>query len=621
MHGRNHSSGVAAKHWPGGLSPETARLLPVVIPVVLAGTIATALALGSLLTRHPSTGSIVGALVLLAAATAAEAFPVPIDGVSAGGVSLAAAFLVGAALIYDWHTAVLVSLAARVTIELIQRRPLMKIAFNGAVFALSGAAAGGATLITGNRHSVGVLLVTVAVAALAFYSVNIPLVTAIVARATHANFAEVLRQSIRWTAVPFVIMASISLMLQVMWERSPVLAAALAGPLVAVGLYQRSVHGALAAMRLAKTDPLTGLGNHRAFHEALATLAVQSGGDEIALCLIDVDGFKQINDRYGHQTGDEVLVLLAALIREDGQAYRLGGDEFAIVIPNATADEASRIAKAMVERVGEQRHAWGGTVTISAGVAIFPTHAQDPDRLFAVSDAALYQAKRRGRNQAHVFDPRVAILSDARRTAQETHRLDAAWGLAELLDSAEGLREEDDPMGGHSLRVSGLAARLAARCGLEPAEVELVRLAARLHDLGKLAVPVEILCKPGSLEQREWQVLEEHPETGRRILASIGAGAIADWVLHHHERWDGTGYPNGTSGTAIPLPARIIFVADAYDAITSARPYSGPRSQAAALAELHRCAGTQFDPAVVAALAAEIADEIADARHDERLTA
>ena len=617
MRGRTLSSGVAATRWPGGLSPETARLLPAVVPVVLAGIVATALALGSLATRNLSTGSIVGALVLLAAATAAEAFPVPIDGVSAGGVSLAAAFLVGTALIYDWHTAVLLSLAARGTIELIQRRPLMKIAYNGAVFALSGAAAGGATLVTGNWHSVGGLLVTVAVAALAFYSVNIPLVAAIVARATHTSFIDVLRQSIRWTAVPFVIMASISLMLQVMWERSPILAAALAGPLVAVGLYQRSVHGELAAMRLAKTDPLTGLGNHRAFHEALAALAAQRGRGKLALCLIDVDGFKQINDRYGHQTGDEVLASLASLIRDDSQAFRLGGDEFALVIPSAAADEALEIAKTVVGRIGGQRHAWGGFVTVSAGVAIFPTHAEDPDRLFGAADAALYQAKRHGRNQVHVFDPRIAVLSDARRTAQDARRLDAAWSLAELMDSVEGLSEDDDPTGGHSLRVSGLAARLAARCGLEPAEIELVRLAARLHDLGKLAVPVEILCKPGSLEKREWRVLEEHPETGRRILAAIGAGAIADWVLHHHERWDGAGYPTGMKGAEIPLPARIIFVADAYDAITNARPYRGPRSQAAALAELHRCAGTQFDPAVVAALAAEIADE----HRDERLTA
>ena len=601
---------------PGGVSAETARLLPVVVPIVLTGTVATAFALASLATRNPSTSGIVGALVLLAAATAAEAYPVPIEGISAGGVSLAASFLVGAALIYDWHTAVLISLAARCAIELAQRRPLIKVAYNGAVFALSGAAAGGVALAAGSRHSTGGLLLTVAVAALAFYSVNVPLVAVIVARATRTSFVEVARQSIRWTAVPFVIMASISLMLEILWERSPVLAAALAGPLVAVGLYQRSVHGALEAMRLAKTDPLTGLGNHRAFHESLAGLVDHRRG-AFALCLLDADGFKQINDRHGHQAGDEVLVLLASHIRADGQAFRLGGDEFGIVLPDATADEARQIVNAVIARIGGQPHAWGGFVTVSAGVAIFPAHGDDPDRLFASADAALYQAKRFGRNQVHVFDPRIAVLSEARRTAVDAHRLDAAWGLAELMDTADGLREDDDPSGGHSLRVSSLAARLATRCGLEPAEVELVRLAARLHDLGKLAVPEEILRKPDNLETRDWQVLEEHPETARRILAALGAGAIADWVLHHHERWDGTGYPTGMAGTEIPLPARIIFVADAYDAITSGRPYRPARSESDALAELRSCAGSQFDPAVVAALTAELADE----HRDERLSA
>ncbi len=611
------SSSGTRRGGPGGIPPETARLLPVVVPVVLAGTAATAVALASLATRSAGIAGIVGALVLLVAATAAEAFPVPIEGVSAGGVSLAASFLVGAALIYDWQTAVLLSVAARGAIELAQRRPLIKAAYNGAVFALSGAAAGGAAALIAVRwHSIGGLLVTVAAAALAFYSVNVPLVAAIVARATHGRFLDIVRQSIRWTAVPFVIMASISLMLDVLWERSPILAAALAGPLVAVGLYQRSVHGALAAMRLAKTDPLTGLGNHRAFHESLAGLAHHDGG-ELALCLIDADGFKQINDRYGHQAGDEVLFLLASHIRDDGQAFRLGGDEFAIVLPDTTIDEARDIAMTVSARIGTQKHAWGGFVTVSTGVAMFPTHAQDPDRLFAAADAALYQAKRRGRNQVHVFDPRVVVLSEARRTAVGAQRLDAAWGLAELIDTADGLREDDDPAGGHSFRVSGLAARLATRCELEPAEIELVRLAARLHDLGKLAIPVEILHKPGRLGEREWQLLEEHPETGRRILSAIGAGAIADWVLHHHERWDGTGYPTGMAGSDIPLAARIIFVADAYDAMVSGRPYRSQRSRADALEELRRCAGTQFDPAVVAALAAEIADE----QHDERITA
>jgi diguanylate cyclase (GGDEF)-like protein len=586
----------------------TAWLLPVAIPVVLAGTVATALAVGALAMREVTPGEVAGALVLLVAATAAEAYPVPIQGVSVGGVSLAASFLVAAALIYDWRVAVLVSVGTRVTIELAQRRPLVKVTYNGAVFALSGLAAGVAAQSADRGRPVVGLIAGVLAAMLAFYAVNVPLVAGIVARATHARFTSVVRQSVRWTAVPFMIMASLSLMLVVLWQRSPVTAIALAGPLVAVGLYQRSVNGALEAMRLAKTDPLTGLGNHRAFHESLADLC--HGSSPIALCLLDADGFKQINDRHGHQAGDDVLVLLAGHIRHDGRAFRLGGDEFAIVLPDVDADEAREITSAVIGRIGGQRQPWGGFVTVSAGIAVSPADGTaDPDRLFANADAALYQAKRLGRNQVHVFDSHVAILSQARRAAAEEHRLDAAWGLAELIDVADGLADDADPAGSHSFRVSDLAARLAVRCGLQPVEAELVRLAARLHDLGKLAVPVEILRKPGGLEQREWQVLREHPEIGRRILASIGAGAIADWVLHQHERWDGTGYPSGMRGAEIPLEARIIFVAEAYDAITSGRPYQEARLQADALAELSRCAGTQFDPAVVAALAAELAGE------------
>jgi diguanylate cyclase (GGDEF)-like protein len=592
-----------------GLTADTAQLLPVAVPVVLAGTVATALAVGALAMREVTLGEVVGALVLLVAAIAAEAYPVPIQGVSVGGVSLAASFLVAAALIYDWQVAVLVSVATRVTIELAQRRPLMKVTYNSAVFALSGLAAGVAAQSADRGRPIVGLIAGVLAAMLAFYAVNVPLVAGIVARATHVRFTSVVRQSVRWTAVPFMIMASLSLMLVVLWQRSPVTAVALAGPLVAVGLYQRSVNGALEAMRLAKTDPLTGLGNHRAFHECLADLS--HGRSRIALCLLDADGFKQINDRHGHQAGDDVLVLLAGHIRHDGQAFRLGGDEFAIVLSDVGADEAREITRAVIGRIGGQRQPWGGFVTVSAGIAVSPPDgtATDPDRLFANADAALYQAKRLGRNQVHVFDAHVAILSQARRAAAEEYRLDAAWGLAELIDVADGLADDADPVGSHSFRVSDLAARLAVRCGLQPVEAELVRLAARLHDLGKLAVPVEILRKPGGLEQREWQVLREHPETGRRILSSIGAGAIANWVLHQHERWDGTGYPAGMRGAEIPLEARIIFVAEAYDAITSGRPYQQARSQADALAELDRHAGTQFDPTVVAALTAELADE------------
>jgi putative nucleotidyltransferase with HDIG domain len=163
--------------------------------------------------------------------------------------------------------------------------------------------------------------------------------------------------------------------------------------------------------------------------------------------------------------------------------------------------------------------------------------------------------------------------------------------------------------GSHSQRVADLAARTARRLGLADEEIELTRLAASLHDLGKLAIPEEILRKPGPLTEPERMVLERHPQIGFRMLESLGVDPVADWVLHHHERWDGSGYPDGLLGDRIPLGARIIFVADAYDAMTSERVYRRRVAPEQAVAELERCAGSQFDPEIVAALADELALE------------
>ena len=151
-----------------------------------------------------------------------------------------------------------------------------------------------------------------------------------------------------------------------------------------------------------------------------------------------------------------------------------------------------------------------------------------------------------------------------------------------------------------------LAARISRRLGAEEPQVELTRLAGRLHDLGKLAIPEEILRKPEMLSDAERLVLERHPQIGFRMLESLGVDPIAEWVLHHHERWDGTGYPNGLSGEQIPLGARIIFVADAFDAMTSERVYRDPLSPRDAMTELLRNSGTQFDPTIVAAFAGEL---------------
>ena len=545
-----------------------------------------------------------GVLALAVAATFVEAYPVPIEGISSGGVSLTAVFIVGAAVIYGWAPAVVIGFVARASIELVQRRPAIRLMYNGAVYALAGGAAGAAAALVGAHNGVGGLFFEVILAAAAFYAVNIPLTAGIIARWSREPFMPLLERSIYWTVVPFSIMASVSLMLAVLWERSPFLATALVGPLVAIALYQRSVHSALKAMRLALTDPLTGLGNHRHFHERLQhdLDKAQDEGFALTLVLLDIDNFKQVNDRHGHPIGDRVLAQVATRLRQGGEAFRLGGDEFALLLPRRDEHEGLSIARSVIERLAEKPLESGEFLSMSAGVATYPQHGVERADLVRVADSALYMAKEQGKNTVRVYRPDIAGIQELRRLAEgpdRAARLRAAASLAHAVDA------RDAYTGSHSYMVGELAARVAKRMGLDTEAIELTRLAGSLHDLGKLAIPEEILRKPGPLNEAERLVLERHPQIGYRMLDSLGVEPVATWVLHHHERWDGAGYPEQKAGPDIPLGARILFVADAYDAMTTDRVYRGRLSHDRAIAELERCAGTQFDPDVVAAFKAE----------------
>jgi diguanylate cyclase (GGDEF)-like protein len=591
-----------------GPRPENAsfaRLAPLVLPVGAAGWgLAVAAALTLDVVAPASAEGLLGAAAILAAAALCEAFPVPLDGVPAGGVSLAAAFLIGAALVFDWQTATLVALLTRAAVELVRWRSLLGFVYTSAVYALAAAAAAAAAGRFENAPGDTSLVLAVAAASLAFYSVNVALVALAAARAGGAALTQVVARSVRGTATPFAMLASVALILDVLWLRSPFLSIALLGPLVAVALYQRSTRGTIEAMRLARTDPLTGLGNHRSFQERLVEELERSAAtrDPLGLCLLDVDGFKGINDAYGHQAGDDVLVRLGRHLAAAGDAFRLGGDEFAILQRGRRPQEALMGTTELVSRICRERYGIDGTVTVSAGVASFPEHGTQADELFGAADAALYRAKHGGKNQVQLYDRRRLGLESA-RSQQLQLRLRAVRRLAELVDAAGGVRDPalDE---GHSDRVAELAGHVAERAGLDREHAELVRLAGRLHDLGKLAIPLEILTKEAELGEREREVVREHPEVGCSILRALGAAPIADWVLHQNERWDGRGYPSGLRGEEIPIASRIILVANAYDAIVSPRPYREARAPAQAIAELRRCAGSQFDPGVVAALIA-----------------
>jgi diguanylate cyclase (GGDEF)-like protein/putative nucleotidyltransferase with HDIG domain len=579
------------------------RVLAVLLPVCIAGLgVACAAAASFAVTPH-KTATFLGIAALLAASTLADRFPVPVEGVERG-VSLSFVFGVASIVLFGWAGGVLVVFLAPCITQLLEHRPPMRIAYNVSVLTLAATAAGAVSSPLQGDDGV---FARVGTAASAQYAVNLILITAVVAVSSRGSLLGLAWKNVRLTIVPFSLMASAALMLVVLWERSPFLSVALVGPLLAIQLYQRAIVRALRAMRLALTDPLTGLGNHRHFHERLERELRHANERRLPLsvCLVDVDDFKRINDRFGHPAGDRVLSSLAARLRQSGEAFRLGGDEFALLLPGYDENDAQTAASSVVERISALELDQLGSVTVSAGVATSPAHAADRDELIRLADSALYWAKEYGKNRVRAYRPDVIELAELKRLASgpdRAARFRAAASLARAVDA------RDVYTGSHSQRVAELAAGVARRLGLPEEDVELTRLAASLHDLGKLAIPEEILRKPGPLNEPERMVLERHPQIGFRMLESLGIDPVADWVLHHHERWDGSGYPDGLPGERIPLGARIIFVADAYDAMTSERVYRRRVSPDHAIAELRRCAGSQFDPVIVDAIAEEIGE-------------
>jgi diguanylate cyclase (GGDEF)-like protein len=589
-------------------------LLAVVAPVSLVG-VAAYIAATFVWARDPgSATTIAGVGVFLLASTLTARFPVPVEGADADGVSLGFVFAVAALVLFGWAPATFVYVTAPTLISLFRRNPPIRTLFNAGAFGLVGALAGW-TLTHLHGSGSAAILGQVAVTAAIVYSVNLLLVTlAISASGSELGLLKLIRSNVRWTVVPFALMASTALMLVVLWQRTPFLFAALMGPLVAISLYQRSTHKALNAIRLALTDPLTGLGNHRHFHERLQRELAHADEHSgmVSLCFLDIDDFKRVNDQFGHPAGDRVLSQVAARLRQGGESFRLGGDEFAVLLVGMDEQLALATTQSIVQRIADTELGKAGAVTVSAGVATFPQHGRERDSLIRLADGALYWAKEHGKNQVRLARADVAELSEFRRVASGVDRIArfrAAASLARAVDS------RDAYTGSHSERVATLAAEVATQLGLPAEEIELTRLAGSLHDLGKLAIPEEILRKPAALSDAERLVLERHPQIGYRMLESLGVDPIAYWVLHHHERWDGSGYPDGLAEDRIPLGARIIFVSDAFDAMTSDRLYRDSLSYEDAISEVERCSGSQFDPDVVNAFLACVGGRVPVGAH------
>jgi diguanylate cyclase (GGDEF)-like protein/putative nucleotidyltransferase with HDIG domain len=352
----------------------------------------------------------------------------------------------------------------------------------------------------------------------------------------------------------------------------------------------------------ARTDSLTGLTNRRGFEELFETELERARrtGRPLSVIVGDLDGFKAINDRYGHAAGDRALEKLSQILqtvkRRIDTAARVGGEEFAVIAPDSDHHAAYILAERMRREVRETFTGDQFPLTISLGVATFPRHGASTESLIGGADEALYAAKKLGRDRTVVYNPEIAetlmVATGNGKPRSERHS-STVLALAEVIDI------RDSGTAAHSETVGRYAGAIARELGLASDLAERVRFGGIVHDVGKIGIPDSVLRKPGWLSDEDWSEMRRHPDIGARILRGANMDDIGEWVRAHHERPDGQGYPEGRSGTDIPLESRILAVADAYEAMTSDRVYRPAMSIFAAREELKQCAGSQFDSRVV----------------------
>ena len=352
----------------------------------------------------------------------------------------------------------------------------------------------------------------------------------------------------------------------------------------------------------ANTDELTGLYNHRSFHDRLEEEIARGSrfGGTFSLIMLDIDLFKSYNDIYGHLAGDQVLRkvgrYLQNAVRSIDLAFRYGGEEFAVILPEARLDDAYKVAERIRKTIESKTSSRAMPITASLGVGNWPNDGVMKEEVIGLADAALYRAKQTGRNRtclsSDVLKPDSSLIGIELETRPRA--LSMIYALAATVDA------KDNYTYGHSKKVSEYAVAVAEKLNMAQDKMTTVRAASLLHDIGKVGVPDSILNKKEPLTDDEWKPIRSHPKLGVEILRHvIDLANCLPAILHHHEHFDGNGYPAGLKGDQIPLEARILSVADSYDAMTSPRPYREQLRMEEAVSELKRCAGTQFDPAIV----------------------
>jgi diguanylate cyclase (GGDEF)-like protein len=590
---------------PAGITTYPPRLrwlitgtLALVVPIVVGAVVGIAL-------DPPSSEEAAAVLLFLTLALVAEMKPVPLEEDDLSTVSVAFVFILSGLILFGWEYGVMIAVVSALVAQLVERRPLPRTAFNTSVYALSAFAAALPALALSDGYAADPVSVTIFALAggAAFVAVNVGFISLAISFHEGAPIGPLLKSDFRLAGPAFAIQAFLAALATALWASDPWLLVLMAGPLFTVTLYQRSSLASRRATRDAHTDSLTRIGNNRAYELGLAT-ALETACDEgamLSLCLVDVDDFKQINDTYGHPLGDQVLVEIARLLDTGTDCvgtFRFGGDEFAIVLACGKA-KARRHVEALYRRVSSTRFSHDAPTTVSVGIATFPEQASTLESLEHAADSALYWAKQNGKNRFCAFSPVIAEAfspAELDRRIEHQARLRAAENLIRVVDA------KDEYTGAHSERVALLVEGIARQLGLEEEHVEQLKLAGRLHDLGKIAIADRVLQKPGQLTAHEERQLAHHPELGASLLDGMDIRPVDVWIRHHHEHWDGSGYPHGLAAEEIPFGSRVILVADAYDAITTERSYRSASTPEDAVRELRRKAGVQFDATIVAAL-------------------
>jgi diguanylate cyclase (GGDEF)-like protein len=354
----------------------------------------------------------------------------------------------------------------------------------------------------------------------------------------------------------------------------------------------------------ANVDGLTGLYNHRHFYDYLDKQleACKDSRRELALLFVDIDDFKYYNDLYGHQKGDEALRIIAAVMKQTIKSgsfiARYGGEEFAVLLPDTgeaqAREEADKLRKMIQDYVFPgQENMPGENLTISVGLSIFPDKAKTAAELVRYADEACYRAKFLYKNRVETYS---SILEELQ---QDMLELDSQR-VASIKTLIAVINAKDKYTYGHVERVVFYCALIAEKVGLTDKQKRDLVFSAYLHDIGKINIPEGMLMKTDKLTPEEWEVLKSHPRMAAEIVENIDSlKDMVPVILHHHERFDGTGYPDGLKGEEIEYLARVLAVADSFDAMTSVRPYQQKKTYDQAIEELIRCSGTQFDPDIV----------------------